>query len=135
MLEPKHTKMDSNSSIMQIMSQRQSIGTFNSSPLCQLQSCNVDQPPNTPPSLPKFCDEVDSPMKIQFLDNPTIATIMPNELHTTKTLNNTLEGGCHANAFGKNGNTPYCSCDFNFMCCSNYIVFKLQFMFSLILVF
>ncbi len=63
MSKPKHTKLGSISSIMQIMNERQSIGTFNSSPLGQLQLCNANQPPNTPPSLPKFCDEVESPMK------------------------------------------------------------------------
>jgi hypothetical protein len=108
MLEPKHIELGSTSSIMQIMSQRQSIGALSNSPLGQLQSCNVDQPPNTPPFLPKFCDEVESPAKTHFFDNPTTTTIMPNELHTITTLNNTLKGGCHANAFGKSGNTPYC---------------------------
>lgn len=90
MSKPKHIELGSTNSIMQIMRQRKNIGAFNSSPLDQLQSCNADQPPNTPLSSCKFCDEVDSPMKTQFLDNPIIATIMSNELHTTKTLNNNM---------------------------------------------
>jgi hypothetical protein len=90
MSKPKHIELGSTSSIMQILNQRQNIRAFNSSPLGYFQSCNVDQPPNTLLSSRKFCDEVESPMKTQFLDNPIIATIMSNELHTTETLNNTL---------------------------------------------